>query len=679
MKKNIYKNRRDVARHVCTSMVAAMFLFPACSDYLDVVPDKSETLENLFTARSEAYNALARAYSYMPHEEDRSSSWLLGDEWVNAATDNGNLTNRYKGIHIMRRLQSADQPILGTWRSTVATIENPVDIAPGLGNNLYEGINVCNLFIDRIDEVHDMKAEEIADWKAQVLFLKAYYHFLLLRQYGPIAIMDKATSPYANPQSQFVLRSKIDACFNYIIQTMGDAIPALLLEKSGNDFGQVDRRAATAIKARVLVWRASPFYSGNTDYFDFYDPEDGKPFFPQDDAATTKAKWKEAEEAVDAAITLCEANGVELYKYDKRMWTEDINDARRNPKLDTIYDLRWVITDPWNKELIWGQSNISQTSLSGESLVAGDANIMLPPGYVGAVNDLPHARNLLGATYKMLERFYTKHGLPLDDDNTFNRADMYDITVTPDTAITKEFLGILQSNQPTIQLYLDREPRFYANLGITGGYWRGHNQRIATSFFSGGPGASSTANGAVNRFWTGIGVQKVVHPDSRSGYWTRLTLYPIPIIRLADLYLMKAEARNQYLDNPDGDVWAAINKVRTRAGIPTVEAAYTGSYVTAAAAGNHTLKEKMKDIILNERGNEFAFEGHRFWDMLRYRKAPQEFTSPVMGWNYDGRTADDFFQQTPLQSRMFTLRDNLWPLPTDELNKNSKLKQNPGW
>ncbi|GAP73160.1 RagB/SusD domain-containing protein [Candidatus Symbiothrix dinenymphae] len=661
MKKNIYK-----------TIIAAMFILPSCSDYLDVVPDKSMTLENLFIAREDAYNALARSYSYLPHEEAFSSSWLLGDEWVNGAYFNGDYSI-YQGILIMRRLQNAGNPMLGTWSGT------------GLGNDLYEGINVCNLFIDRIDVVHDMKPEEKADWKAQVKFLKAYYHFLLLQQYGPIAIMDEATSPDTEPKDQFVLRSKIDDCFDYIIRTMNEAIPYLLQEKIGNDYGQVSQQAAAAIKAKVLVWRASPFYSGNEDYFDFYD-HDKKPFFPQDNAATTKAKWKDALDAVEAAITLCEANGVELYTYEKRMWTDDLNDKRLNPKLQTLYDLRWVITDPWNKELIWGKSNISSSNLSAQSLLVADANIVLPasvlhygvPGnsYAGITNSSQLSRNLLGATGKTLERFYTKHGLPLDEDSDirFDRDRRHDLTRTPDTTITKEFLGFLQSDVETIQLYLDREPRFYANMGITGGYWRGHSNRIKTTFFSGEAGASVADP---FRFLTGIGTQKIIHPDSRSGWhWAMLSLYPVPIIRLADLYLLKAEARNQWLDAPDGEVWEAINKVRDRAGIPTVQEAYTNF---AKNPNKYKNKVDMLDIILNERGNEFAFEGHRFWDILRYRRAPQEFTSPVTGWDNTGSNAAGFFQTRLLQDRMFTLRDCLWPLPTDELNKNSKLIQNPGW
>ncbi|GHT22962.1 starch-binding protein [Bacteroidia bacterium] len=657
--KNMIKYILSKGKKYFAPTIIAMFILPSCSNYLDIVPDKTITMDNLFSIREEAYNALARAYSYMPHDEASSSTWLLGDEWVNAQADNTSITNIYKGIHIMRGLQNAGNPILGTWSGTNA------------GSDLYEGINICNIFLGRIDGVHDMTPEEIADWKAQVLFLKAYYHFLLLKQYGPIIIMDEATSPDAEPKSLYVSRSKLDDCFDYIVKTMDAAIPDLQLRKEGLAHGQVDKLGATAMKAKVLLWRASPFYSGNTDYFDFYD-HDGKPFFPQDDAATTKAKWKNALDAIEAAIKLCEDAGAALYTYEKRMPSDDFTDSRFNPNLKTVFDLRHVVVDPWNQEYIWGLSNVIATA--GEYLVAAEANIVTTVG--AQPNNVGFCRNTLGATYKTLERFYTKHGLPLDEDNTFDRDNMHKITVTPDTAHNKDYLGILQSDVPTISLYLEREPRFYANLGITGGYWRSHSTRISTSFYNRQLGASYGGN---NRFWTGIGAQKLVHPSSTAGGWIRLSLYPIPIIRMADLYLMKAEARNEYLDAPDGEVWAAINKVRERAGIPSVEAAYTGAFVTAEAAGKHTAKSGMREIILNERGVEFAFEGSRFWDMLRYKRAPQEFSSPVIGWDYDGVSAEDFFQQRVLQERKFTLRDCLWPLPTDELNINSKLIQNPGW
>jgi hypothetical protein len=656
MIKYIYKN--------IIIVVVSMFFLPSCTDFLDVVPDKNMTLETVYSVKEEAYNALARAYSYLLHDEKRSSTWLLGDEWVQARVFDGqdNEQNQYKAIWIMRgNRQNATAPLLGRWRTG-----SPNYLAP----NLYEGINNCNLFISRVDGIKDMTAEEIRDWKAQVIFLKAYYHFLLLQQYGSIIIMNEATSPEADPNELYYSRSKVEDCFQYIIKTMKEAIPNLMIQKEGVDLGQVTKLAAQSILAKVLVYRASPFYSGNDDYRNFND-WDKQPFFPQDDAQTTKGKWKEALDAVEEAITLCEASGVQLYTYEERMLLDDIADAALNPRIKTLYDLRYVVVAPWNKELIWGNANTS-IQYGGTEYLIGDAQIKVPAPYQYS-NSNNFCYNILGATYKTLERFYTKNGLPLNDDKDFDPDKMYDITNAPDTAKTKEYLGFLQSNFETVQLYLDREPRFYANLGITGGYWRGYGYRLPTTMFSSGIGGLA---GGDNRFWTGIGVQKIIQPGSRNDNWSQIINYPIPIIRLADLYLMKAEARNQYLDAPDEQVYEALNKVRIRAGIPTVQNAYNNF---AKDPSKYKTKTGMIDIILNERGNEFAFEGQVFWDMLRYRRAVEVFSSPVTGWNYDGATPTSFFQKKLLQERVFTLRDCLWPINTAELNKNVNLIQNPGW
>jgi hypothetical protein len=559
---------------------------------------------------------------------------------------------------------STTTPMLGTWSGT------------GSGKPLYVGINTCNIFIDMIDGVEDMEANEKADWKAQALFLKAYYHFMLLQQYGPIVIMDKAVSPEDDPSSLYASRSKIDACFDYIVRTLDKAIPDLLLRKTGSDLGQIDKLGATAIKARVLFYSASPFYSGNEDYTDFQD-HDGQLFFPQDDAATKKAKWEKALVAINDAITLCENNGLELYKYTNKMLPDDLEDAKENPKMQTLYDLRMLICDQWNKELIWGCSNVFPT----DNDLFSDGNIILPIGYTGQ-QTRSYCTNYLGATYRNLERYYTANGLPLDEDNTFDRSSMYDVAYTPAPADPEysETRGILQPNAETINLYLNRELRFYANVGITGGYWRAFGNRISTTFYANGP-AGRFPPGSYNAyyFWSAIGAQKVVHIESRGVSSRDVVTYPTPIIRLADLYLMKAEALNESLDAPTQEVWNAIDKVRRRAGIPNVEDAYTGAYVTGKALNKHIQKTGMRDIIAHERKVEFAFEGQIFWDMIRTRKAPEEFSTPAMGWSANGSDAEGFFKLQLLQIRTFTLRDCLWPIDLDELTRNVNLIQNPGW
>jgi hypothetical protein len=122
-------------------------------------------------------------------------------------------------------------------------------------------------------------------------------------------------------------------------------------------------------------------------------------------------------------------------------------------------------------------------------------------------------------------------------------------------------------------------------------------------------------------------------------------------------------------------VYDAINEVRLRAGIPTVEVAWA----SAKTRNKHTTMEGMRDIILQERGIELAFEGNRFWDMHRHLRCEDEFNSPIMGWSPMGTSPETFFLLEPKQVRQFSIRDYLWPIDLNELNTNGNLKQNPGW
>jgi hypothetical protein len=661
-------------KNICKNIIViAMCILSSCNDYLDVVPDKYLTLETIFSRREEAYNALASVYYYMPGDsKTHKSRWLLGDEWI--YSQQSVVPNAYwLPIRVMERLMMPDNPYLGTWSGTVGATRGSHNAIL----NLYEGISMCNDFINRIDGVNDMTDAEKKDWKAQAKFLKAYYHFLLLQQYGPIVIMDKYIGPDAPLEEMIGMRSKIDDCFNYIVNTIDEAIPDLDLRRQGIDLGKIDRLGATAIKARVLLYRASPFYSGNTDYNDFYD-HNHELFFPQDDVATQKAKWQDALTAINEAITLCTTNGgVEMYHFQKKPLQADQEDFDANEeRMQIYYDLRNVITDQWNKEQIWMGSNVAP----GGDDIFTDGNIMCPPGYEqfggGSSLQSNYCSQELGVTYKTLERFYTKNGLPLNEDLNFDDKTKYELIKTPalGDANYTDYRGILQENVETIKLYMDRELRFYANVGITGGYWRAYSTRIPTSFLAQQPGGRY--NSRVNYFWTGIGSQKQVHIDSKAGNYQFIVAPPTPIIRLADLYLMKAEALNETLDAPTAEVWNAVNEVRTRAGIPTVEESYT---TFSNVPDKYKGKEGMRAIIAHERKVEFAFEGHIFWDMIRTKQAVEEFNTPVMGWNSDATNYKEFFMLSVKQARSFTLRDYLWPLPTAELNKNKQLIQNPGW
>jgi hypothetical protein len=657
--------------------IMAMMLFPACSEYLEVVPDNTMKLENIFNTKEEAYNALSKIYSYIPRDEDTHlTHWTLGDEYIGRLDQTySNDGNMMRAIRIMRGLQYVDSPLLGAWSGT------------GGGKPLYEGIRQCNVFLDNIDKVRLMTVEEMEDWRAQAKFLKAYYHFLLMQRYGPVIISDKAISPEALSEELFQRRSKVDDCFDYIINLLDEATPNLreIIEVT-SDYGMIDQLVAKSIKARIMLFRASPFFSGNMEYFgDFYD-HDGQPFFPMDDEATTKTKWKEALEAIDEAIIDCEKYGKKLYTYKNEPYLYDKDDYTANQAMKTLYDLRMIVVDPWNEELVWGYSNVN---LYNQGDLSSSTNIRLPKGITGDANIAEYSWQWMAATYQMAERYYTKNGLPIDEDLTYNYNDRHGITKSPnpnrqeedplkqeDSIKYAQIRGFLQPNADLINLYVDRETRFYANLGITGGYWRAHAEKIPVTFFNTGYGGAS-GDFKDDYFCTGIGIQKLVHPESKSGAWQRVVRFPFPLVRMADLYLMRAEARNEY-EGPSQLVYDDINKVRRRAGIPDVEDVWSDAAL-AKNVNKHTTKIGLRDIIMRERSIELAFEGSRFWDAWRYRKAPTEFSSAIQGWDHTATTPARFFVLGVKQSRKFTIADCLWPIDLNELNTNGNLIQNPGW
>jgi hypothetical protein len=667
-------------RMLVTAGIAAIALFSACSDYLNVVPDNTMKLENVFNTKEDAYNALATIYSYIPKDANTHETyWTLGDEYIGRLDqDYSTRTDIMRAIRIMRGLQTVGDPLLGVWSGTNG------------GKALYEGIRQCNVFLSYIDRVKQMTVDEREDWRSQAKFLKAYYHFLLIQRYGPIIISDKEISPDAMSEDLFQPRSKVDDCFNYVINLIDEAIPNLKeVIQATTDYGMIDQLIVKSVKARILLFRASPFFSGNMEYFgDFYD-HDGKTFFPMDDAATTKQKWKDALDATDEAIRACEANGKKLYVYpdSKQPYLDDRVDYDANDNMKTYYDLRMALVDPWNEELIWGYSN---TTIYDDGELANATNIRLPKGYAGETEQAGFSWQWMAATYQMAERYYTKNGLPINEDLTYDYNNIHGITKTPnpnrpdgdplkqeDSIKYQEVRGMLQPNADIINLYQNRETRFYANLGITGGYWRAHMVTIPVTFLAAGYGGYNPSVNSTDFFCTGIGVQKLVHPESRSNNWQRVVRFPYPFFRMADLYLMKAEILNEY-EGPSQKVYDELNKIRRRAGIPDVEVVWSNPAL-AKTVGKHTTQVGLRDIIMRERSIELAFEGSRFWDAWRYRKAPSEFSSAIQGWNHLGSTPSSFFVLGVKQSRRFTVTDCLWPITLEEMNTNGQLIQNPGW
>jgi hypothetical protein len=271
----------------------------------------------------------------------------------------------------------------------------------------------------------------------------------------------------------------------------------------------------------------------------------------------------------------------------------------------------------------------------------------------------------------MAELFYSRNGLPIDEDLSYNYNGRYDIATVPGDRKNYALPGL-----KTAYLHLDREPRFYSSIGFDTGQYRAWGQLWTLRMRKGQTHGriAQTSDYLIS----GYALKKLVHPDSEGDGYDKLVRYPWPNARLAELYLNYAEAMNEAY-GPSQEVYDAVNTVRRRAGIPDLETAW-GNASIAKTPNKHTTKEGLREIIQHERMIELAFEGHRYNDIRRWKLAETYFNTAVYGWSVDETTEVGFYQVKQVGERSFlSPRDYLQPIKTSELTTNPNLIQNPGW
>jgi hypothetical protein len=489
------------------------------------------------------------------------------------------------------------------------------------------------------------------------LFLKAYYHFMLMRHYGPIPIMDVNVPVTAPIEETQVKRQPIDQVADYIVKVLDEAASKLpsAVQSPVTDLGHITKPIALGIKAKVLLYAASPLFNGNTDYATFKNV-DGTLFFNQSFQAE---KWRKAAQAAKEAIVACEELGMNLYEFPTPV----------RPLSNTTMiqmSIRNAVTEKWNREIIWGNSNSRTWQLQYSSMAHIDPN--------NAGNN--SVNGTLAPTIKIIEQFYTKNGVPIDEDKTLDFSNKNQLRAgTHD----ERFNNI--ENYRTARLHFDRENRFYANVGFDGGVWYMENSPSQTDE------NTWTTQLRLGLFGSGVSVPITTYYPKKLVNWkfafkdgnsSHIEEYPWPMLRLADLYLMYAEALNES-EGPTADVFLYLDKIRKRAGLEGVKESWAKYAFNSAKP---TTKEGLRAIIQRERNIEMSFEGSRFWDLRRWKLAAQELNKNITGWdrNQDKDHPELFYQeQTFYQQRFVAPRDYFWPIKESDLLVNPNLVQNPGW
>jgi starch-binding outer membrane protein, SusD/RagB family len=558
-------------------IIVALVGIASCDEgLLDPNFDGSLTDEQVWSDPDFAEGVLIQAYSGIPSFYAHYSG-----QFLDVATDNA-VTNRYEA--------SIYNVATGGWTAAV----NPV----GSWNNDYQHLYHINLFLEKgldapFSRINEKKRKEIRDrLVGEAYFLRAYYHFRLLRAYaGPdgsgnmlgVPILTEALEP----DQLFLPRASYEAVVDQIV-TDCDSAAALLppgyfigADKWLNDTqtGRADSVAALALKSRVLLYAASPAYNTEKE----------------------QQKWIDAAEAAYEAI---QAIGGDLppLNYSKP------GDLYHNPNHKEIILRRYA-------ENNWMENNNFMPILYGQGQTSPSHNLV--------------------------QAFPMINGFLIDNS---------------------------QSNYDPQNPYQNRDPRLYATVLFDGAGFKG--EMIKTH--EGGRDASgssvnSTRTGYYLRKWMSSEVNlKPGEINSDKHYFA--------LFRKTELFLNFAEASNEAW----GPQTAGTGMSMTAEGAMQMmwdRVGYISDFPLQIAALKG--KEGFRDLIHNQRRLEFAFEGHRFFDLRRWKVSMNKLNAQVLGVKIpeDG----GFLSTFVVEERDYKDYMYYGPLPYDEVIKNDQLVQNAGW
>ena len=341
-------------------------------------------------------------------------------------------------------LQNSSSPYLNYWEG-----------GRGAPHSLFVGLRDCNIFLENLVSVPGLEEEERQRWLAEVKVLKAFYHFWLVRMYGPIPIIRDNLYVGASLEESQVPRNSVDEVVDYIVELIDEVIASEALPGIINyiytEQGRITLPAAKAIKAKALVLAASPLFNGNTDFSELIDPEGGALVSQTYDAN----KWVRAKDALFDAINDAHTNGHSLYEFtDQVPINGDINDVVRQELTQ-----RAGITDPFNRGIVW----------AFEPAWTGDLQQWSQPRWTADHQALfNYTKKSHAPTLNMVETFYTKNGVPINEDISWDFDNRFNVTSTDENDEFHKYY--VESNYSTAKLHLNREPRFYSTIGFDGQY-----------------------------------------------------------------------------------------------------------------------------------------------------------------------------------------------------------------
>lgn len=499
--------------------------------------------------------------------------------------------------------------------------------------NAYQGIRKANIFLTNvhksvlIDDLDDpTRRYDRTYFKGQAYFWRAFMEFQLLKYYGRFAISTKVET--FDMEELTRPRNTQEECVAQIVKDCDSAIDSLPLLWNEANWHRVNKTAAMALKSRVLLYFASPLYQGDFDTF-------GSPANTVGDVN----RWIAAADAAREAIN-------ENTFYGLTPVTKFTRPYSNTGTYNNVVSLAGNLA---NKEIIFSTGKTTNYSRQNEYY-------NLPAGVDGCYG-------YTNPTQEMVDEFEVVTG-----------------TGAKRKAVPFDWNNPTHAKDP----YLNRDPRFYASINYNGYQW----------------GTTTSKAYYIDTYEGGVHRDRKLPNSTKTGYYYRKFLsegvysnvsgnYTTPSrtrheFRFAELVLNYAEAMNEAygpeVEDPKGALRldgvntakGAIDLVRARVNMPPLPSGLS--------------QDEMREKIKHERWVELCFEGHRFFDLRRWKQG-EKLGEPIhgiiitpTGFNSKGRPTGFTYEIEKVEDRVWRDCMYWWPIPQSEIVKYSgKLKQNPGW